>query len=254
MAYSQQLLQVAYDRIVEALRRIGSSYRPQGFLASAKEVPSQCGACHAGIEEIATQIFGLDFPHKSHLTEQKIQCSTCHSNLRKHGEFIATKKSCAACHHQKVEKDCTACHQLQKSFFEGGEFNGQKVPADAMSEAKIECTGCHLVQPNQIGRSDKSKCLDCHEKGYDELFLDWQNSTKELLRSIKAEIEDKKRLQLTEGEKTQLFQVEQMAQKIELDGSYGIHNFSFIEQTLTNSQKMLKSFGKKEANEEKTIH
>jgi hypothetical protein len=253
MIYSQQLLQAAYDIMVDALRTAGSSYKLQSFQASAKEVPSQCGACHAGIEEINAQIFGLDFPHKNHLTEQKIQCSTCHSNARKHGELIATKKSCAACHHQKTEKDCSVCHQIQKSIYEGGELNGQKIQADTMFEAKVECTACHLLQPNQIGRSDKNKCLDCHEKGYDEIFLDWQNSVKELILSLKAEIGEKKTLRLSEEQNTQLLKIEQLVQKIELDGSYGIHNFSFVEQALTNSQKTLKSFGKKEADEEKTI-
>jgi hypothetical protein len=253
MTYSQQLLQAAYDIMVEALHIFGSSYKPQSFQASAKEVPGQCSACHAGIEEINTRIFGLDFLHKNHLTEQKIQCSTCHSNARKHGELVATKKSCAACHHQKTERNCTVCHQIQKSLYEGGELNGQKIQADAMSTAKVECTGCHLLQPNQISRSDKNKCLDCHEKGYDEIFLDWQNSVKELIRSLRAEIEEKKTLRLSKEQNTQLLKIEQLLQKIELDGSYGIHNFSFVEQALTNYQKTLKSFGKKEANEEKTI-
>jgi hypothetical protein len=253
MTYSQELLQAAYDTMVEALRIVGSSYKLQSFQASAKEVPSQCGACHAGIEEINAQIFGLDFPHKNHLAEQKIQCSTCHSNATKHGELVATKKSCAACHHQKTEKGCTVCHKIQKSLYEGGEVDGQNIPADTMFEAKVECAGCHLLQPNQISRSDKNKCLDCHEKGYDEIFLDWQNSVKKLILSLKAEIGAKKTLRLSEEQNTQLLKIEQLLQKIELDGSYGIHNFSFVEQALTNYQKTLKSFHKKEANEEKTI-
>ncbi len=253
MTYSQELLQAAYDILVEALRNVSSSYKPRSFQASVKEVPIQCVACHAGIEEINAQIFGLDFPHKNHLAEQKIQCGTCHSNTRKHGELVATKKSCAACHHQKTEKDCRVCHQIQKTLYEGGEIDGHKISANTMFEAKVECASCHIGPQNQVSRSDKNKCLDCHEKGYDEIFLDWQNSVKDLIRKLKAEIEEKKKLRLSEEEKTYLFKIEQFVQKIELDGSCGIHNFSFAEQTLTNYQKTLKSFGKKEADEEKTI-
>jgi len=144
MTYSQELLRASYDNLVEALRLISSSYKPEIFLASAKEVPTQCSNCHAGIEEINTQIFGLDFFHKKHLIEQKIQCSTCHSNVRHHGEFVASKQGCAVCHHKDIEKDCTVCHQLQKTFYEEGQLSGEKIPEDIMFEAEVECTGCHL--------------------------------------------------------------------------------------------------------------
>jgi hypothetical protein len=243
MTYSQELLRASYDNLIEALRLISSSYKPKIFLASAKEVPTLCSNCHAGIEEINTQIFGLDFPHKRHLIEQKIQCSTCHSNAKRHGEFIATKKSCAVCHHREPEKDCTICHQIQKMFYQGGQLNGQKIPEDIMFESDVECTGCHLNPQNQIYRSDGNKCVDCHEEEYGKIFSEWQNSVKDLVRSLKNSLAERKKLSLSKEEKTQISNIEEALKNIEFDGSSGIHNYSAIEETLTNFQKTLESFG-----------
>jgi len=243
--YSQELLSASYNKVVEALQVIGSSYKPELFLAVAKEIPTQCYNCHAGIEEINRQIFGLNFPHQEHLIEQKIQCSTCHSNVRKHGEFIASKRSCAVCHHQDPKKDCTLCHQLQKIFYQGGQLNGYNIPEDIMSEAETECADCHLNPQNQIFRPKAMKCLDCHDKEYEEIFIEWQNSVRDLIDSLKNSLKRKKKLSLSEVEKTQLLNIEYTLRKIELDGSSGIHNYSFIEETLTNFQNRLESLGKK---------
>jgi len=244
--YSQELLSASFDKLEEALRLIGSSYKPEPFLGVAKEVPTQCSNCHAGIEEINRQIFGLDFPHKKHLIEQKIQCSTCHSNVRKHGEFIATKQGCAVCHHKDSEKDCTSCHQLQKTFYQGGNIYGLNIPKDIMFEAEAECIDCHLGPENQIFRSDANKCLDCHDEEYKDIFTEWQSSAKDLIDSVKASLKEKKKLSLTEEEKAQLLNIEKTLQKIELDGSSGIHNYSSIEEMLTKFQNILKSLERKE--------
>jgi len=249
MTYSQELLRASYDNLLDVLRLISSSYKPKTFLASAKEVPTLCSNCHAGIEEINTQIFGLDFPHKRHLVEQKIQCSTCHSNVRRHGEFIATKKNCAVCHHREPEKDCTICHQIQKAFYQGGQLNGQKIPEDIMFEAEVDCKGCHISPQNQIYRSDRNKCIDCHEEEYGEIFSEWQNSAKELIRYLKTFLAEKKKLSLSKEEKAQLLEIEKSLENIELDGSSGIHNYLTIEEMLTNFKNSLQSLGKNSGNE-----
>ncbi len=242
--YSQELLSASYKIIVEALKTIGSAYKPGPFLAVAKEVPNQCYNCHAGIEEIDRQVFGLDFPHKKHLIEQKIQCSRCHSNVRKHGEFIATKQSCALCHHKDTRKDCTSCHRLQKSIYEGGELNGYDIPGDIMFDAEVSCKDCHLDSENRIFRSEAKKCLDCHDEEYKDIFIEWQSSVKELISSMKTSLKEKRKITLSSEDKALLSRIEKILQKIELDGSSGVHNYSYIEETLTNLEETLTSLGK----------
>jgi len=244
MAYSQELLRTAYETMVEALSAIQSSYKPESFLASAKEIPTQCSNCHAGIEEINRQIFGLNFPHKSHLVKQKIQCSVCHSNVRKHGEFIATKQSCAVCHHKEATKNCTGCHQIQKALYLGGQIDDQSIPRDIMAEAELECTDCHLNAQDQVYRSDRKKCIDCHDEDYGELLAEWQDSVKDLIRSLKSAIGEAKKSALSDAEKTSLRRIEEILHKIELDGSLGVHNYLFTGEFLTNSIKKLKSLTK----------
>ncbi len=249
MTYSQALLQAAHESMVEALRLIGSSFDPGEFRAAAEEVPTECSSCHAGIEEINARVFGLDFPHKKHVVDRQIPCDACHSSLRKHGELIATRQSCAACHHQEPEKDCSSCHRLQAAFYQGGTLNGQKIPADLMFEAGVDCLDCHQGPRNQLVRSDKNKCLDCHEADYGELFLEWQGSVRNLIQSAKAAIKEARQRELTGTEKDRLLELERALGRIELDGSLGVHNFFFIEEFLTNSIKILKSFNEKALDE-----
>jgi Zn ribbon nucleic-acid-binding protein len=241
IAYSQKLLSAAYSKMLEALDTIKSNYKPKPFAAAQKEIPTECSNCHAGIEEISASIFGLNFPHKKHLIEQKISCDTCHSNMRTHGEFIATKQSCATCHHKDTDKDCTSCHTLQKTLYRGGTWNGTEIPGDIMFEAGAECTDCHLDDKNAVFRSDKKKCLDCHEEGYDELFTEWQDSIKALIQSVTNALNDKKNLKLPEQDRQILRDIERTLQKLKLDGSSGVHNYMFMEEWLTTQIKRIES-------------
>ena len=245
IGYSQELLSVSYNKVMEALRLVGSSYKPESFLTTSKEIPTQCSTCHAGIEELTGQAFGLNFPHDKHLIEQKIKCSACHSNVRKHGEFIATKQSCAACHHKDPKKDCTSCHQLQKTLYQGGNINGFEIPKDIMFEAEIECVNCHLDPQSQVFRSDANKCLDCHDEEYKSIFAEWQNSVRNLIESMKISLRDKSTSMVSNEEKAWLREIEHALRKIELDGSHGIHNHAAVEEMLTNMKKTIESIGKK---------
>ncbi len=242
--YAQELLSASYNKILESLSVAESSYQPESFLGSSTEIPTQCSNCHAGIEEINREIFGLDFPHKSHLIEQKIACDQCHSNVRKHGEFIATKQSCAVCHHQDTHVDCGSCHQLQTVFYQGGKTNGQEITKDIMSEAGVECIDCHLNDKDQIFRSNKGKCVDCHDKDYEDMLSEWQMSVKDLIQSISTSLKEKRQLELIEQDKGILLEAEKILQKIQTDGSFGVHNYIYIEEMLTNLDKRIKSVEK----------
>jgi hypothetical protein len=241
VAYSQELLFAAYNKMIEALNTIESSYKPPKFEAPSKNIPTQCSNCHQGIEEINASIFGLNFPHKNHLFEQNIQCDACHSNIRTHGEFIATKKGCASCHHQNPKKDCTSCHRLQRTFYQGGILNEKEIPGDIMFDAGAECTDCHLDDQNKIFRSNKTKCTDCHEEEYAEMFTEWQDSVIDLIASLTSLLQEKKKLKLNNQNKIILREAERSLQTIKLDGSQGIHNYMYMEEMLTDLIKIIES-------------
>lgn len=237
VTFSQELLMASYNKMLDALRIVDSGYKPQSFQIVSSEIPTLCANCHTGIEEINKEIFGLNFPHKKHLIEQKIDCSRCHSNVRTHGEFIATKTSCATCHHKDSDIDCGHCHTLQKTFYRGGKMDGQEIPMDIMAEAEVECIDCHLSGNNQIYRPDKGKCAECHDEDYAEMHVEWQSSIKDLISSITTSIREKKKLPLSSQEQDILRKAEAVLEKIKLDGSVGIHNYMFFEETLTDLKK-----------------
>lgn len=245
MAYSQELLQAAFAYMGEALQLVGSSYKPEKFLAATKDIPAPCSQCHAGIEEINGEIYGLSFPHKTHIVGQKINCSSCHSNAKKHGEFTGSKKECAACHHQDLKKDCGSCHLLQKRLYEGGALNGWEVSKDMMAEAKVGCDDCHTQEKDQILRPDASICAVCHEESYKKTFENWQDSYKKLRIFLLSNIGEKRKEKLSEKEKTLLTEIEQTLKKLDYDGSMGVHNSRFIRDLLTKLGQEIKLTGKK---------
>jgi hypothetical protein len=239
VTFSQELLLASFKKMLEALRAIESRYEPQAFQIVSSEIPTLCANCHTGIEEISKEIFGLEFPHKKHLIEQKIECSSCHSNARTHGEFIATKKSCAMCHHEDTGADCGNCHTLQQTLYHGGELNGKEIPKDIMAEAEVECVDCHVGDDDRIYRSDKGKCAECHDEDYADMHTEWQASVKELIASIKETINEKRKAPLTSQERANLRDIDKALRSIELDGSSGIHNYMFIEETLSDLKKKI---------------
>ena len=243
-AFSQELLLIGYNRIQKALDTVESRYKPEEFIAASDKIPTQCSNCHAGIEEINTQVFGLTFPHQNHLVQQNIECSSCHSNARKHGEFIATKQGCARCHHQDSEKSCDSCHQLQATLQKGGELAGQEVPQDMMSEAEVECIACHLDENDQVIQATKNSCIECHDDDYGEMYSEWQDTVKSLIQSFTNLSKAKKKLSLTKEERAQIRDMEKFVTKIQLDGSSGVHNYMFIEETLTSFKGRLESIKK----------
>jgi hypothetical protein len=238
VAYSLELLYSGYEKMQKALQTIESRYQPPKFTIAREEIPTQCSNCHAGIDEINAEIYGLDFPHDVHLIDQKISCDKCHSNIRKHGEFIATKQSCAECHHKESEKECTDCHQVQKTLYQGGVFNGQMVPGDIMFEAGAGCTDCHLGEGGQVIRSGKSECLNCHEEEYAEIYEEWRSSVQDLMETMTSQLKQYKKS--TDPNKANITDLEQLLRMIKLDGSLGIHNYLFIEKILIDSLKRLK--------------
>ncbi len=245
MAYSQELLQAAFGSIEEALRLSGSTYQPAKFTVSAASVPGQCSQCHAGIEEISAPVFGLSFPHKPHLLGQKMECGVCHSNAKRHGEFVSSKKACASCHHQDARRECGSCHALQKTIFEGGALNGWTVPKDMMAEAGVSCDGCHQVEGGRVSRSDASTCAGCHEESYRQTFADWQNAFQSLRSSLDEALIEKRKLSLSQEEKEQVAEVEKSLRRLDLDGSSGVHNSQFVEEVLTKLEQRIKSIREK---------
>jgi nitrate/TMAO reductase-like tetraheme cytochrome c subunit len=241
ITYSQDLLLASFQRIEEALKTAGSSYRPQKLLVETAAAPGECSQCHAGIEEINVEIFGLSFPHKSHVVGKKMECGLCHTHSKRHGEFVGTKKSCAACHHADARKECGNCHVLQKTIYAGGTLEGWTVPKDIMADAGADCDGCHERRDGRISRPDSAACASCHEDSYKKTFDEWQAAYRELRAGLTAALAEKKKLSLSQEAQARLAEIERAVRKLDEDGSSGIHNSQFIQDILTKLTKEIKS-------------
>ncbi len=244
ITYSQELIAACFSRLGEALQLIGSSYRPEKLAISTAAVPNQCTVCHTGIEEISGQVFGLRFSHEKHLVEQKLACSNCHSNVKRHGELIATKASCAPCHHEEPKRDCGACHEIQKTIYQGGDRDDLKLSKSVMFEAEVDCAGCHKNAQGHVVRSDGKTCANCHEPSYSAMFREWQSSITSLVKSIRTSMEELKKQNPAQDQKNLLQQIESGLLSIEIDGSLGVHNYGALEEVLTSYKKMIDSMAK----------
>ena len=241
ITYSQDLLLAAYGRIEEALLMVGSSYRPAELLIEAAAAPGVCSQCHAGIEEINAEVLGLSFSHKPHVVGKKMECGLCHSNSRRHGELIASKENCAACHHENAKADCGSCHVIQKALYAGGELAGLTVPKDIMAEAGVDCTGCHEPKAGRIGRPGAAACVNCHEESYRQTFADWQSAYQELRAALETSLSAKRKTALSKEGHARLAEIEGELRRLDLDGSSGVHNSQFIQDLLTKLAKEISS-------------
>jgi nitrate/TMAO reductase-like tetraheme cytochrome c subunit len=243
MAYSQELLTASLEKIREALAAVGSSYRPEATTLLNRETPNACLTCHAGIEEITRPVFGLQFSHRKHAVGQKLECATCHSNVRRHGELTATKASCATCHHQETKKSCGECHALQKTLYEGGALGDISVPKDMMAEAGASCADCHLDKAKKVVRPDGGACVACHDEKYRATFTEWRNGVRGRVQEIRTALHALYKRPLADPEKAQVQKFEEALRTIDFDGSSGIHNYMFIDEFLTNTISSIKSLG-----------
>ncbi len=243
ITYSQALLAAAWNQIRDGLRMIGSSFVPPTMVMQASTNENLCLTCHAGVEELSGSVFGLRFPHRSHLVGQNIECTTCHSNARKHGEFVASKETCAGCHHQDPKKDCAACHTLQATIYSGGVLDGLKIDKDMMAEAGVDCAACHFDTKKSLLRPDGAKCVDCHGKEeYRKTFSDWQGKTKSLATDLEAALREARAGARSDEQKKQIQRTEDFLKKLTYDGSWGVHNAVFVQDYLTTALKTIKSF------------
>ncbi len=243
IAYSQELLSVAFMRMTQALKVAGSSYQPEGSAFRTGRVPPACASCHTGVEDVSAPVFGVVFSHRTHLN-QNLTCQDCHSNTRRHGELTATKASCAGCHHTDAQASCSACHVTQKAFFEGGTVAGLTVPADVMAEAGVDCKACHLNASKAVSRPDGAKCASCHEASYAETLAQWQTETRAAISRLAASAAGLKARGLTDPEKAALDSIARFLDSLAVDGSSGVHNQAFVRSQLAALEKRLQAFAR----------
>lgn len=147
-----------------------------GLPKSANASVELCLPCHIQFKELKIKIFDTNFSHMPHL-ENGVDCTNCHSNVKKHGDILPTEESCQICHQGRkpsshtanwrrkhggvAKKDkqscnvchtqdvCSSCHKIEVPHIEGWTFQHGKVAENKFSV----CINCHK----------QDKCLSCHK-------------------------------------------------------------------------------------------
>jgi nitrate/TMAO reductase-like tetraheme cytochrome c subunit len=231
--YSQALLAAALAKVGRALTAVGSPAKVEAPLILNQAAPNACSTCHAGIEEVSRPVFGLTFPHRAHVVRQKMDCTACHSNEKRHGELTATKASCAPCHHKAPAKDCGSCHAVQKTVYRGGVSGGLTVPREVMSAAEIGCAECHLDKAKAVRRPGADVCVACHgEDQYRAVAEDQKAAVRRGLDDLKAALHQAYRNRPAAAQSAAVRKAEDLIRMAESDGSGGAHNAPFFKSAL----------------------
>jgi hypothetical protein len=159
--YSVSLLTVANEKLTEAMKLIGSSYKPKTLPVSQAVIKSECYSCHMGIENKKTTFLGKPFDHRPHLLREQLPCGRCHSDQRRHGETTLSIKDCRTCHHPDKSINCTTCHEwgpTQTSAYKNIDF----LHSHHSVEQGMDCLLCHKLKAGTFVIDKKMDCFSCH--------------------------------------------------------------------------------------------
>jgi hypothetical protein len=216
-------------RAEENLREVESLFGKIKKSGNLK-VSEECVSCHPDAPYYRVKLKDKEFPHMPHLGVYS--CKSCHS-VKKHG--LTFKRDCEGCHHRR-DRDCGSCHRIQNLIYRG-ELFGAESP-NPMFEAEVSCSDCHL-EDETPRKPSPSKCVDCHEEGYDEMMREWQEEAISLLDSYSKEIKKlgqslkKKRGKELKEALSEYFKKEGVLETLMRDGSKGVHNPDLYREILS---------------------
>ncbi len=237
VTYYDQLLRTGYEHLAEAAGAVGGSFvLPE--IAQASEVPGACANCHTGVERRTVEYRGLQYSHQIHVEEQGLECSTCHSNVSRHGQVILTPTNCNSWHHAEqrlAATTCESCHQEAASIFRGT-FEGQDSP-DIMADAEIECADCH-VSGGAVLRPEASVCADCHDEDYVEMGAEWRDEVEALLLEVGDLLDGLPPAQRSSPDAERIRRVHSGLAR---SGARGLHNYELASGMLSEARRTLRA-------------
>lgn len=153
-------------------------------------VPRQvCWNCHNQTAQISR--YGeTNAMHKAHVTEHKVECSSCHVQIE-HGLLVgAPEEGPVGSSHLGFDSGtCGLCHERThlgpREMFRG--VGGRGVPnmPSPMSRAKVNCIACHMTKKMDSQSADvvgqtfvatQQRCDYCHGQKYMGVLEDWRTT------------------------------------------------------------------------------
>ena len=139
----------------------------------------KCLECHNEPVLLSTK-YTSQLMHKKHVTDHKIECSSCHTPLRHEIGQIPTLAH--------VPSNCDRCHSKEmhlgpRDFYRGSGGIGVPDSPSLMFTANVDCIACHRrAEESQAAlhttrfaeRVIGEACVDCHGEGFDDTLKQWK--------------------------------------------------------------------------------
>jgi nitrate/TMAO reductase-like tetraheme cytochrome c subunit len=198
---------------------------------------------------------GIIVPHAIHL-DKGYDCLDCHAEIAhgpidkmdENGVIMPSMEICFQCHNDKLApRECAICHQLQLRMNLGTEGIGIPDTPNTMYPDSTVCADCHLPEYDYKINAKKICVEECHEEGYDDTLVEWQDQTLALLkkmepqvRAVSNDIEAAKRAGRNVGPAEELFNdANYNFRFVKDDGSKGGHNADYAESLLGVAQEKI---------------
>jgi hypothetical protein len=127
--------------------------------------------------------------HKNHVTDHKVECFHCHSEIR-HGRSPEAEPSeplCNRCHSGK--------HDYTAQLYRGTGARGVEDMPSAMSAAHVQCIACHQHLGGLEGHAPRSTyeageqaCIDCHGEDAEGMLASWREDMAEAVKQAAADL------------------------------------------------------------------
>ncbi|MGB7572235.1 MAG: cytochrome c3 family protein [Thermodesulfobacteriota bacterium] len=139
----------------------------------------KCVECHKEPVLLTTK-YTSQFMHQKHVTDHKIECSSCHTFLRHEIGQIPTlahtPSNCDKCHSKEM-------HLGPRELYRGTGGIGVPDSPSLMFTTNVDCIACHrrgeesqaaLHTSRYTERAIGEACVDCHGEGFDETLKQWK--------------------------------------------------------------------------------
>ncbi|MBM3214735.1 cyclic nucleotide-binding domain-containing protein [Candidatus Poribacteria bacterium] len=139
----------------------------------------RCFQCHDRPERLR-EFENHKLIHGVHVTEHKLDCLICHSEIEHKIESIATT----------IRSDCQQCHESVERMYMGV-ADGVEVTPDPMFLARVACDSCHSshvgVEMTSSTRLLKpGACASCHGDAYEGMQERWLEGGRRLIAEMEA--------------------------------------------------------------------
>jgi hypothetical protein len=195
----------------------------------------------------------LEELHKVHSEGEKVECFACHGKTE-HGATadapLAAMMDCKSCH--------SDTHNIQVGVYTAKEHpQGSDRLLSPMFLTHVECTGCH-IEPKpvpsgsiesigMVAKAVPEACDTCHEEGTGKRYIPfWQGQIKKMhgeligrldkLTGLLDAVSDAARAKRI---KDAIAQARELADSVEADGSWGVHNLKYTEAILLKAGEII---------------